>query len=433
MRTTTANWRGNRVAKRAAAAAIASVCALILAPAAANAESFFAATGSMATSRTAAMAAPLPGGDVLVAGGWRYSAPYDHNGGGLKSAEVYDSASGEFTATGTMTESRIGAAIAPLADGRVLIAGGLQAPMASKPYASAEIYDPETGEFTTTGSMAIGRWEPVAAPLPDGRILVAGGGNVGYDPATETHTATFASAEIYDPETGEFSPAGSLSTARVGAGAAALPDGRVLVAGGSWLASAEVYDPASGEFSSTGALTRAMNGPAAALGDGSILVFGTTGPAQTTIDRYDPSTASFSALAVTAPARDSMAVAPLPGGRVLVAGGSAGGGYAGISAAAEIFVVDPAEAAAQAPATSAEPGAEDGASETSAAAPTGAASGTESPADAGPAATVPSTSAAAIAAKRTCKRNARAGRHHAGQHRRAACGRAASKARRPGA
>jgi hypothetical protein len=430
----TANWRDNRVAKRAAAAAVAVVSALLLVPGAAAAESFFEATGSMASSRTAAMAAPLPGGDVLVAGGWRYSSPYDHNGGGLKSAEVYDSASGEFSATGAMIQSRIGAAVAPLADGRVLIAGGLQAPMASKPYASAEIYDPETGEFTATGSMAIGRWQPVAAPLPDGRILVAGGGNAGYNPATETHTATFSSAEIYDPETGEFGATGSMSTARVGAGAAPLPDGRVLVAGGSWLASAETYDSASGEFSSTGALTQAMNGSAAALSDGSVLVFGGTGPAQTTIDRYDPATAGFSALPVAAPARGSMAAAPLPDGRVLLAGGSAGGGYSGISAAAEILVTDPLAQAPQAPVTSEEPDTEDEALESSTADSTGAVPVAESPADAGPASAVPpSGSPAAIPAKRSCKRNGRVGKRHAGQHRRAGCGHAASRAHRPSA
>jgi hypothetical protein len=189
--------------------------------------------------------------------------------------------------------------------------------------------------------MAIGRWSPTAAPLPDGRVLVTGGGNVGYNPSTETHTATFASAEIYDPATGEFTPTGSMAVARVGAGATLLPGGKVLVAGGSWLTSAEIYDPATGEFTATGSLTQAMNGPAVTLADGSGLVFGGIAPGQVKLNGYDPATGSFASLAA-APARGGVAVAPLPGGKVLVAGGTTGsGGYGSISAAAQVFVSAP--------------------------------------------------------------------------------------------
>jgi len=57
-----------------------------------------------------------------------------------------------------------------------------------------------------------------------------------------------ASAEVYDPATGTFSPTGSMSTARNGHAATLMADGRVLIAGGgndtsAYLASAELYQP----------------------------------------------------------------------------------------------------------------------------------------------------------------------------------------------
>lgn len=319
-------------------ATAAAALSLVFAANASAAEPLFESTGSLTTPRSRAMAAPLPGGEVLIAGGAHFTNPKQHEASGISSAEIYDSATREFTATGSMAMTRVDAAIASLPGGKVLVAGGLQAPEANKPLASAEIYDPATGEFTPTGSLAIGRWAPTAAPLPDGRVLVMGGGNVGYNPSTETHTATFASAEIFDPETGEFTPTGSMAVARVSGGATLLPSGKVLVAGGSWLASAELFDPETGEFSATGSLSQAMNGPAVTLADGSGLVFGGIAPGQVKLNSYDPATDTFSALAV-APARGGVAVAPLPDGTVLVAGGTTGGGsYSSISAAAQIFV-----------------------------------------------------------------------------------------------
>ena len=124
-----------------------------------------------------------------------------------------------FSATGSLNTARYGVAAAPLPDGRVLVAGGL----AGQIEASAEIYDPASGTFSPTGSMGTARFEPAAASLPDGRVLVAGGSNAfGF----------LASVEIYDPVTGTFTATVPMGIPRQGPAAAPLPDGRVLVAGG---------------------------------------------------------------------------------------------------------------------------------------------------------------------------------------------------------
>ncbi|HEY6636976.1 MAG TPA: kelch repeat-containing protein [Solirubrobacterales bacterium] len=86
------------------------------------------------------------------------------------------------------------------------------------------------GSFGSTGSMGAARYGAVAARLPDGRVLVAGG----YYDAGGDHY--LASAEVFNAATNAFSSAGigAMGTARRGAVAAPLHDGRVLVAGGSY-------------------------------------------------------------------------------------------------------------------------------------------------------------------------------------------------------
>jgi len=124
----------------------------------------------------------------------------------------------------------------------VLVAGGFESIefAAANFFASAELYDPATGSWSTTGSLATGRANHTATLLPSGKVLVAGG---------ENSSGLLASAELYDPATGSWSTTGSLATARSGHTATLLPNGKVLVAGGftstGVLASAELYDTAT--------------------------------------------------------------------------------------------------------------------------------------------------------------------------------------------
>ena len=165
------------------------------------------------------------------------------------------------------------AAAAALPGGRVLVAGGTDGngiTLCGCSLATTEIYDPATGAFGPGPDLAAPRKHHAAAALPDGRALVAGGLGLG--------TAT-ATTEIYDPATGAFGPGPDLAASRKHHAAAALPDGRVLVAGGLGLgitlATTEIYDPATGAFGpGLDLAVPRSDAAAAALPDGRVLVAG---------------------------------------------------------------------------------------------------------------------------------------------------------------
>jgi len=99
------------------------------------------------------------------------------------------------------------------------------------------VYDPASGTWSATASMASGRPAHEATLLPNGKVLVSGTG----DGPTPT-----SSAEVYDPASGTWSVAASMLTARDAHTATSLPSGQVLVTGGwngGYLASAELYTP----------------------------------------------------------------------------------------------------------------------------------------------------------------------------------------------
>jgi hypothetical protein len=200
---------------------------------------------------------------VLVVGG-------ANNGAVLSSAELYDPSTGTFVSTGSLNAARGGHTATLLADGEVLIAAG---GTATGYLASAELYNPSTGEFTLTGSLNVARTLFTATLLTNGDVLVAGGEG-GDSPSN----AWLASAELYNPSTATWKITGSLNTSRFGQTTTLLDSGEVLIAGGNHsgsIASCELYNPSSGTFSVTGSLNTArQDQPAVLLNDGEVLVPG---------------------------------------------------------------------------------------------------------------------------------------------------------------
>src|SRR5438445_522950 len=82
--------------------------------------------------------------------------------------------------------------------------------------------------FTLTGSMAASRSYPTATLLPNGQVLIAGGEATICTP--NCSPGPLSSAELYNPQTGAFTPTGSMTTARQFHTATLLDDGKVLIA-----------------------------------------------------------------------------------------------------------------------------------------------------------------------------------------------------------
>ena len=120
---------------------------------------------------------------------------------------------------------------------------------------AASGYNPGSRTWTGTGRLGTARYWHTATLLPNGKVLVAGGtDDTNYPPTTY-----LSSAELYDPGSGTWTATGSLLTARQLHTATLLPSGKVLVAGGHGsdgdLSSADPYDPASGTWTATGSLS----------------------------------------------------------------------------------------------------------------------------------------------------------------------------------
>ena len=157
-----------------------------------------------------------------------------------------------------------------LRDGRVLIVSGAWVGIGNAA-GRADLWDPELGTVPANPPNTA-RVNPTATLLLDGRVLVIGG----YGGPFAYASTALASAEVWDPATGQFQPAGSMAEPRVGHTATLLGDGRVLVIGGSGpdgpLGSLELWDPATASFSSAGGSPRAGGTLAAAalLVDGTV-------------------------------------------------------------------------------------------------------------------------------------------------------------------
>ena len=298
-------------------------------PAVASAELYdpatglFTATGNLNTARTLHTATLLPNGFVLIAGG------VDSNGNVIASAELFNPASGgSFTLSShPMTAARRFHSATRLNNGNVLIAGG---DAGFTETASAEVYDFNNDTFTATaGPMTEPRENASAVLLSSGLVLISGPTNT---------------ADLYDPVANTFAATnGKMTTSRFFHASTLLQNGVVLVAGGVTTLNhnafatqtAELYDPSSGLFSATGSMTTTFGGPTAiTLLDGRVLLTGNDDTTQNQIinNLYDPNTGQFSSTASLAVARSYATATLLPNGMVLETGAK----YSGVGNSAEL-------------------------------------------------------------------------------------------------
>ena len=216
----------------------------------------FTATGAMTQARASPTATLLETGSaklgsVLIVGG--------NSVAGDPTAELYNPATGTFSATGSANILRAGHTATQLLDGRVLIAGGGTE--------TAELYDPTSGTFTPTGSMTSVRTSATATRLQDGSVLIFGVG---------------VAAELYDANAGTFSLVGTNQFFPRGETASLRHDGSALAAGGyqcgrgcGSTSRAYLFGPESDGFTATGSLNTARDGhTATVLADGTVLIVG---------------------------------------------------------------------------------------------------------------------------------------------------------------
>jgi N-acetylneuraminic acid mutarotase len=291
----------------------------------------WAATQAPPAGRRLHSATKLPDGRVLVAGG------IGADGTAMSAAEIYDPVADSWSPAGDLRTARFAHSAMLLTTKMVLIAGGTGArgTQGDGTLSSAELFDPETGEWSDAAAMTDARSGHQAVSARGDRVLVIGGAL-----ATGGRAAPLAYCELYDPVADTWTPAGSLNTPRVGHQATALADGSVLVVGGdptgipaagvvrsASLESAERYDPARDVWKPV----RSMPGGrgrhrSVLLRSGKVLVIGGTGgPAfaagYRNVTTYDPATGTWTTTGGMATGRSDFATIELADGRVLVTGG----------------------------------------------------------------------------------------------------------------
>ena len=280
----------------------------------------------------------LPDGSALVVGGIGFAGVH-------RQTERYVPGEGRFKPGPALTTPRMQHAALLLADGKLLVTGGVDTTFPGTgfdaAFQSTEIYDPAANQFVIGHRLVeSGRWLHTATLLFDGRVLIAGGRS--NNCTARCPVFSLNTAEIFDPSSGTFTPTGSLTIGRFGHSSALLPDGRVMILGGTTadatngivdqVRTAEVYDPALGQFSVFGftSLGRGFHA-LVPLNNGKYLLAGGNGqnelPTSTT-EIFDPVTRTSTEGPEMSEYRIRATALRLQSGEVLIVGGNNSGGPA---------------------------------------------------------------------------------------------------------
>ncbi|MFO0759388.1 MAG: kelch repeat-containing protein [Byssovorax sp.] len=209
--------------------------------------------GHMGVMRYGHCSVRLPSGKVLVLGG---ITPSFHPNAAL--AELYDPATNTWSSAGFTTGMKRSCDAVLLNDGRALVVGG-SPPGAWMPAGDGlpqtiEIYSPSTNTWSPAAPMLKPRVGGTVTKLANGKVLVVGG--IDAAPFWPDEIIALSDAELYDPQSDTWSAAGAMHAPSADHTATLLGNGHVLVITDAWQRSqpAEQYDPQSNTWSPAGSL-----------------------------------------------------------------------------------------------------------------------------------------------------------------------------------
>jgi hypothetical protein len=217
--------------------------------------------------------------------------------------------------------------LAQLADGRLIAVGGHEASTNIEGHTdwlglrSAEIFNPWDETWTKIPDMAGGeRWYPTAITLSDGRVLVT----AGIDQRIPHPHVNF-NVDLYDPTTNQWQVVGQMNPAISGTypWEAVMPSGDVLFYGPQ--SQTYLLDVGSWSFQQVGNMSLSRGGGNGVLLDpnlGKVFSIGGSNPPANTAEGFNPSTGQWSPHGSMAYPRYYPNSVLLPGGQVLIIGGS---------------------------------------------------------------------------------------------------------------
>jgi N-acetylneuraminic acid mutarotase len=280
----------------------------------------------MPTARAGLAAATGPDGRIYAIGG----CAYDHGAcRSLKTVEAYDPATNTWSTVASLPTPRDSLAAVTGPDGRIYATGGCRdcGVTNQPPTNTVEVYDPAMNTWSRVASLSTARFGLTAATGSDGRIYAIGG----YD----DFEGVFNTVEVATPPLPSYpwSTVAPMPTARIALAAATGPDGRIYAIGGFngvALNTVEAYRPRTNTWSTVASMPTARIALAAATGpDGRIYAIGGWNQpgadnSLSTVEAYTPATNSWSTVAPMPTARDGLAAATGPDGRIYAIGGTDG-------------------------------------------------------------------------------------------------------------